>query len=225
MTQAIETRDEALKAHWQAQSARGCGLHDGWSLWTDGWTLIGVQRDIGLGPWKSYIKPESAMAILLREDAPPDAARVSLDRLVDFALQGRTVQDPTTCDACKGKGEVEAECTACDGEGSTECSGECDCDVDCEDCEGTGKAVDTCRECRIVEAPALPGVILGSVFNLNLLAEALRVRPVESVALALRSEGGDALRLWGDGFRYVQMSMRENAAAELPTFDLVRDAQ
>lgn len=210
------------------------GYAEGWSLWTDGWTLVAVEADLGLGAWqmRDGQKP-TANAVLeyLRALPPPaDGIPVSLAALREFALQGRTLRGPgpERCATCAGTMTEQGPCPEGCRSGRVNC--QCDCgelehDVQCPWCAGVGSIPVSCSTCGPLDPlPVLYGAVYGRLFNLNLLAEALRYLPVESAVLAIAQAFrgtepyGHCLRLWADGYHLSLMGVLGELTPEHPCF-------
>lgn len=207
------------------------GLINGWTIATDGHSLIAVIGDLGAGPFPDDIRGLRADRIWqyagpLVADWPVEA-RASLDELGGWAGPARVLRE--SCEKCKGTGHGRS-CQKCRGNGKTLCICQvCDDEhyTTCDECDRRG--YEFCSACGLEPAyPRRAGVVLGIPLNQSILANALRFLPGEIALLGRHPEGSErdgfvapfALWICGNGWRVAVMPIQETAEglSKLPAF-------
>lgn len=192
------------------------GLWRGWTLASDGYSLVAIRGDLGLGAFDGAERALKTVDGLL--DSEPAGAPVDAGLLQGWC--GRTWQDRSTCDVCEGSGF--ATCPECFGEETTCVCPTCDDEHagSCSVCDGQGK--EPCRECSPAGvSPRREGWIGGVPFNLNLVANALRLAPDGPLAVRTErlAERDARLYIYGEGYRAVVMALVD-APEKAPRFEL-----
>lgn len=210
------------RAQWLARfRPEATGQSEDWAWATDGFALVALRGGEPFSEKRGYLKPETYgampahLAKWMAEAEASNPATVDLAALRAFAGMGPCAKcrdvGLVTCRECHGSGSRTVICDDCDHDHECKCT-------NCED----GKA--DCRAC----SERRPGLVDGQLFNLRLLARALRALPESgNVSVAVIPGRDPRLVAWTEAERLVLMSLRDDgqSARDLPSFRLSTEAR